>query len=251
MNEKLQKIIQRINQLRAISKSTHSKAEAETTLQIASQLMAQYQLDEATVEAETGKINDPIDLDSEHIIYESGRISQWKSELASGIANLNGLFIYNAIVRGGISHRKQSRYRIIGKASNIQIALYMWEYLLGEITNLAADYVPGKIGQRGVNSERESWCLGCVRGFLAKMKAERETVMKSASSTALVFIGNQAEEAKKAFLNKTGMVLGRSTYHSKAQRDADTFNSGYRKGQTLSVNQGLGGGSGTAPKRLT
>lgn len=44
---KIEKIIGRINQLRAISKSTHSRAESETCLQLASKLIAQYQLEEA------------------------------------------------------------------------------------------------------------------------------------------------------------------------------------------------------------
>lgn len=247
MNEKLQKIILRINQLRAISQSTHSKAESETCLKLVAKLLAEYQLDEATIEAETGKVNDPIDLDGEHIIYESGRITVWKSELALGIAELNGLFIYNAIVRGGISHRKQSRYRIIGKTSNIQVALYMWEYLSGEITRLASDYVPGG-SKRGVNPERESWMLGCVRGFLAKMKAEKENTMKQATSAAMVLVSNQAKEAEEAFKKKTGIVLGRSSYRSQAQHNADSYSSGYRKGQTLNVNPGMSGSNKTSPK---
>lgn len=248
MNEKLQKVIARINQLRAISKSTHSKAEAETTLALASKLIAEYQLSEATIEMESGKTDDPIDLDGEHIIYETGRLVQWKSELALGIAELNGLFLYNAVVRGQESHRKQTRYRIIGKRSNIAIAMYMWEYLVNEISSLVDDYVPGG-KKRGVNPERESWCLGCVRGFMAKMRAERQEVMKQATSTALVFVGNQAKEAEDAFKKKTGIKLVPSGYKPKGQI-TDTYNSGYRKGQTLSVNQGLEGADKREPNKL-
>lgn len=248
MNEKLQKIIARINQLRAISKSTHSRAEAETTLQLAAKLIAQYQLDEATIETETGKCDDPLDLEAEHIIYESGRIVQWKSELAIGVAELNGLYLYNARVRGRESHRYQTRYRIIGKKSNIAIGLYMFEFLVDEIARLVDDYVPG--GQkRGVNPDREQWCLGCVRGFLDKMKAEKREVMKQATSTALVFVGNQAKEAEDAFKKKTGIKLVASSYRPQGQT-RDTYGSGYKKGQTITVNQGMGG-SAKEPNKLT
>ena len=241
MNDKLQKIISRVNQLRAISRSTHSKAEAETTLALAAKLIAEYQLSEAQIEAETGKTDDPIDLESEHIIYESGRITPWKSELSVGIAKLNGLFIYNALVRGVESHRKRTRYRIIGKKSNIAIAMYMWQYLLDEISQLVNDYVPGG-KKRGVNPEKESWCLGCVRGFLDKMNREKQQAMQQATSTAMVLVSNQAKEAEEAFLTKTGISIRKNTYQSKA-RVTDTFYSGYRKGQTLSVNPGMNGGA--------
>lgn len=249
MNEKLQKVIARINQLRAISKSTHSRAEAETTLQLAAKLIAQYQLDEATIETETGKVEDPLDLDGEHIIYESGRIVQWKSELAIGVAELNGLYLYNARVRGRESHRYQTRYRIIGKKSNIAIGLYMFEFLVATIQELVNDYVPGTTGKRGVNPDREQWCLGCVRGFLDKMKAEKREVMKQATSTALVFVGNQAKEAEDAFKKKTGIKLVASSYRPQGQT-RDTYGSGYKKGQTITVNAGMSGGA-KEPNKLT
>lgn len=249
-NDKISKLVARINQLRAISKSTHSKAESETCLQLVSKIIAEHQLSEATIQAETGKTDDPIDLDSEHIIYESGRKTPWKFELAVGLAKLNGLFIYNANVRSSKSHRMVSRYRIIGKRSNIAIALYMWDYLLEEIQYWADMYIPQRRGTRGVNPERESWSLGCVRGFLAKMQAERDSVLKQATSTALVFIGNQAKEAEEAFLEKTGIALTYKNYHSKAQTNYDSFQSGYRKGQTLNVNPGMNAGDTKGPKKL-
>lgn len=186
-------------------------------------------------------------METETIIYESGRMNQWKMELSAGLANLYGLFIYNAVVRGGKAHRKVNRFRIIGRQSDVKLCQYVWDYLLFEITRLADDYVPSR-GLRGVNPERESWCLGCVRGFLAKMQAEKNEVMKSATSTALVFIGNKTKEAEQAFLNKTGIKLKPNSYQSKAQISADTYNSGFRKGQTLTVNSGLGASTNNIKK---
>jgi hypothetical protein len=247
MNEKIQKMIARINQLRAISKSTHSRAEAETTAALAAKLIAEYQISEAQIEAETGKTNDPLDLDGEHIIYETARITQWKNELAVGIAELNGLFIYNATVRGGTSHRKQSRYRIVGKVSAIQIAQYMWSYLVETITSLADDYVP-PTNKRGVNPDRESWCLGAVRGFLDKMKAAKKEALQLSTSAAMVLVNNAAEEAKTAFIKKTGIKLSAGSYQSKAQRVGDMYASGYKRGGQINVNPGMGGSGGNNPK---
>lgn len=248
---KTEKVIGKINALRKIADSTHSKAEKETCMQLAAKLIAEHQLEEAELAVTQGNTGEPIDLETESIIYESGRINQWKSELAVGIAELNGLFILNAQIRNAETHRKGNRYRVIGRQSDVEIALYMMAYLTEMIANLSYDYVPGgRDKKRGVNPERESWSLGCVRGYLAKMKAQKDAVNKAATSTALVFIGNKALEAEQAYMTKHKIKkMGVSTYRPQGQRNADAEASGYRKGQTLTVNQGLSGDS-QAPNKL-
>jgi len=248
---KTEKVIGKINALRKIADSTHSKAEKETCMILAAKLIAEHQLSEAELAVTQGNIGEPIDLDSESIIYESGRINQWKSELAVGIAGLNGLFIMNSHIRHAETHRKGNRYRVIGRKSDVEIALYMMVYLQSMIFDLSYDYVPGNNGgKRGVNPQRESWSLGCVRGYLAKMQAEKDAVNKAATSTALVFIGNKALEAKNAYMAKAGIKkMGKSQYRPQGHTDAATFASGFRKGQTLSVTQGLNG-SGETPNKL-
>lgn len=250
MDEKLAKVIGKINALRNISTSTHSKAERETTLLLAAKLIAEYQLDEAQLAVNAGNTGEPIDLDTESIIYESGRLNLWKSELACGLAELNGLFIMNSRVRNAESHRKGNRYRVIGRRSDVEIALYMMAYLQPMIYDLSYDYVPGNNGgKRGINPDRDSWSLGCVRGYLAKMKAAKDDVNKAASCTALVFIGNKALEAQEAYMAKHKIKkMGTSSYRSHAQRNSELFDSGYKKGQTLNVNQGLGASPAAANK---
>lgn len=240
---KTQKVIGKINALRKIADSTHSKAEKETCLTLAAKLIAEFQLEESELAVKDSANAELIDLDSESIIYESGRISQWNSELACGIASLNGLYIINAWVRNAETHRKGNRYRVIGRRSDVEIALYMMSYLTTMITELSFDYVPGnRDGKRGVNPERESWSLGCVRGFIAKMQAAKDDVNKAASCTALVFIGNKVEEAKTAYMAKAGIKKMRNTsYRPKGQITGETYHSGFRKGQTLTVNPGMGG----------
>jgi hypothetical protein len=248
---KTQSVIGKINALRKIADSTHSKAEKETCMQLAAKLIAQHQLEEAELAVTQGNAGEPIDCDSEHIIYESGRRRQWKAELAVGIASLNGLYLYNAQVRNAKTHRHSLRFRVIGRQSDIEIAIYMMGYLTQMITDLSLDYVPGnKDTKRGVNPERESWSLGCVRGYLAKMRAEKDAVNRLATSTALVFIGNKAAEAEEVFLKKSGIKMVKSSYRSHAKTSAELYDSGFKKGQTLNVNQGLGGGETGQPNKL-
>lgn len=248
MEDKISKIIARINQLRAISKSTHSRAESETTAALAAKLIAEYQLSEATIEAESGKTDDPLDLDGEHIIYETSRNTEWKYQLAHGLADLNGLFIYNAQVRSAETHRRKSRYRIIGKRSAIAITQYMWSYLTETITELADQFVP-PTRKRGVNPDRESWCLGAVRGFLDKMNAAKREAVQQSTSAAMVLVNNAARDAQTAFVKHTGIRFTYSKHSSSAGGVSDMYNSGYRQGGKLNVNPGMGGG-GNGPNRL-
>lgn len=251
---KLEKVIQRIQQARKLAESTHSRHEKEAAAAFAAKLIAEHQLSEAEIEAHSGKKDEEVFTDQEsdyNVVYESGRVNAWKQELCWGLAKLNGVYCLHYPMRNAVSHRRGSRFRVFGRKSDIEITKYMFTYLVTTIQSLAEDYVPGRIGQRGVNPERESWSNGCVKGFLAKMNAEKAEVMKAATSTAMVLVGNREKDAREALCrDNPALRIGHRSFQSKAQRDEGTFNSGYRKGQTLSVNPGLDS-SGSAPKRLT
>ena len=88
MNDKVQNVIGKIQKLRALSESTTSKSEKETCLFLCAKLIAEHALSEAEIAVTTGA-NEPIDLESESIIYESGRLSAWKSRLALSLDSLN------------------------------------------------------------------------------------------------------------------------------------------------------------------
>jgi hypothetical protein len=250
--EKLQNVIGKIHKLRALSEGTHSRGEKEAAAAAIAKLIAEFQLTEAEIQSHANALkrsDDPIDLESEHIIYESGRMTPWKVELAIGIAKLQGLFIYNAWARHPTKHRKINRYRIIGRQSDIQLGLYMMDYLSGEIKRLADDQFRFWGCHRGINPERESYCMGAVRGFLAKMKVERDKALQAATSTALVWIGNKAQEAKTAWSKSPGATQLVPGYQSKANTRAEHFNQGWRDGQKISVNPGVSGGN-QAPAKL-
>ena len=244
---KVEKVINKIKALRAVANSTHSKAEKETAITLAAKLIAEYQLSEAEVEAQTGKAAEQDDLKEGTIVYETGRTTPWKSELVVGLSELNNVFCLKFPIRDSVSHKQGSRYRVFGRRSDSEICKYMFDYLREVIEELVDDYVPGG-RKRGINPERESWCLGCVRGFLFKMKQERQGVLQLASSSAMVLV-NRQEQLKEAWMEANDRKI-RSTAASKAKHQADTFQSGFRKGQTLEVNAGLNEGNPKETKKL-
>lgn len=245
---KREKIKDRILHLKKLAGNNPSKIEAEAAARAAAKFMAQHQITEAELVARGEQESEAIELDAEHTIYESGRSTPWKAELAWGISKLNGLFCLKFPIRDSATHRRGSRYRVFGRKSDIEIGIYMFEHLVRTIQTLAdAEYqgsqfvvdANGRLGaKRGINPEKESWALGCVRGFLAKMNVERDAILSQGSSAAMVIVTNKAKEAEDAYVKKTGQKFG-TTAPSRAQRDATAMSRGYIKGQILSVNPGL------------
>jgi len=240
MDAKVESVISKINALRKIADSTHSKAEKETALAMAAKLIAQYQLEEAEIQASTGKATEEDDLINGQVIYETGRVTPWKMKLAWEVPKLNNTMALKfENIRNETSHKRGSRFRVFGRPSDIAITQYMFDYLIKLIGELSFDYVPGSNnGKRGVNPARESWCLGCVEGFIAKMRGERKAVMLNASSAAMVLVGNRSEDITEAYKVRHGIKKIRTVAPSKAQI-VGTYESGFRKGQTITVNTAL------------
>lgn len=228
------KIINQIKQMRLIAATTHSRAEAETMLQLATKLIIQHQISECELETKSPEPEQLfVDQNSDfNILYETGRSTGWKANLAWGLAELHGLYCLKYNRRGGMSHRQGSAYRVFGRTSDIEICKYVFGAMVALITELGFDYVPGS-KTRGINPERESWAGGCVAGFLAKMKAERQMVLQASNATAMVLVGNRVDQAKSALMAANPNMHTKSCAPSKASRDADAWQSGYRRGQTL------------------
>lgn len=264
---KYEKILDRIRSLRNLAHKNPEKKEAEAAASAAAKYMAEFQISEAELVSRGEAVAEGIELNEDHCIYETGRSTPWKAELAWGISKLNGLFCLKYQIRHSGTHRQGSRYRVFGRKSDIAIALYMFEYLVSTIQALVdAEYPAGNFGvddegrlvkKRGVNPLKESWALGCVRGFLAKMNTERDAVLRTGSSAAMVLVTNKADEAREAYIKantkpvdpdaapKRGRkkALFGKVAASKAQSDYDAMSKGYVKGQTLTVARGLGEGN--------
>jgi hypothetical protein len=240
MENETNKIIARIRALFALAESSHSKAEKETAAATAQKLIAQYQVSQAQLDEVAGKQNEEDDLEGK-IVYETGKKNQWKSELAFGLSELNNAYCleFNGI-RTETGHRRGKRYRVFGRPTDIALTIYMFEFLVNTINSLSFKFIP-KTQTRGVNPERESWCLGCVRGFLSKMKEAKGGVLAEANQTTAMILLNRPKEIEEKYVAKTGNKIS-NVKPSKARITQLAFTSGYNKGQTLEVNAGLAGG---------
>lgn len=222
----LSNIIERVQKLLALSKSTNANEAAA-----ANKLIDQHRLSEADLEG-AGEVSEPVEEDASYI-YESGRINPWKALLVRVLVNHYGLACWNDAHWN--TGRMVSRYRLVGRKSDITISKYMFAWLTAECQRLSDLEAKGK-GKVYCNS----YCMGFVRGVEDQLRASRVEVQKTATSTAIVKIDARAEEAEE-FLNTAHSNLRYKKSLAKSRLDADAYQAG-KKGENLHLGASLGEG---------
>jgi hypothetical protein len=243
-------VIEKVKKLLALSTSSNAN-EAANAMALANKLIDQYRLDIA--ELEDKEHSEPIEEDDGYI-YESGKITQWKSSLVMTLAGFYGCAVWNDTtinhktttvvdIDNGTHHyseasgRKVSRYRLVGRRSDIGITRYMFAYITAEIARLSAIEAKGK-GRVFVNS----YCMGFVSGVRAQLNKSRVEVQQSATSNAIVKINAREEEATVAMHNMhTGLRASKTTSHSRVDRDA--FYRGKERGASMHLGASLSAGN--------
>ncbi len=218
----MQTIIDKINKLRQLSTSNNIH-EAAAAAAAANKLIDQYRLSEADLELTSQKSEEEIEEDSE-IAYETGKITEWKRLLLTYISNHYGCYLYNNIDR--TTGRKVSKYKLIGRRSDIAITKYMFNWLLLECSRLSLQEAKGK-GRVYV----ASYCLGFTHGVNKQLQSSRQEITTTASN-ALVKLNNRRTEAELfAFKNISGLKSIRAS--SSASLNHAGYFAGNEKGKNI------------------
>jgi hypothetical protein len=136
--------------------------------------------------------------------------------------------------------RRITRYRLVGRKSDIELTTYFFAYLHAEITRLAELNAHG----RG-RVYAASYCEGAVAGIkeqLRLQKAETKKVaVEAGHSQALVRIDNRVKEADVVLhnLHKLGKAK-KATSHR--QFNGSAYDSGKQAGRNIHLGNGLGSG---------
>lgn len=250
----IQNVIEKVKKLLALSQSSNAN-EAATAAAMANKLMDQYRLSTAELEGTAGNTSEPIEED-EGYIYESGKITPWKFSLMNALASFYGCAVWNdwtvskhktkvvfdldngddrvSETNGG---RKVSRYRLVGRRSDIGITRYMFAYLSAECARLSAIEAKGK-GRVFM----QSYCIGFVYGVDMQLNASRAEVQQQASSTAIVKINAREQEATDAlFRMHTNLRVVKSNSHSRLNGNA--FVMGQEQGKNVHLGSSLSAGN--------
>src|SRR5580692_6669241 len=163
MDTKLQSVIDKIQKLRSLATSMNIN-EANAAANVANKLIEEYRLSEADIAANNPAL-DHIEEDTNHI-YTSGKITRWKSSLVRVLAEHYGVTHWNNAT--WVTGRQVSRYRLIGRKSDMQIVNYMFAWLTLECERLSGMYAKGN-GRVFV----ASWCEGFVAGIAEQLELSR------------------------------------------------------------------------------
>lgn len=225
-------IIEKVQKLLALSKSSNIN-EAAAAAAAANRLIDQHCLSEMDLESSGASIEEMIEEDAD-FIYESGKITAWKYMLVCILAKHYGCAHWNDCTWA--TGRQVSRYRLVGKRTDIGIARYMFSYLTLECQRLSALEAKGR-GRVFVSS----YCEGFVSGVQAQLIASRAEVQKTASSSALVKMDGRVDLAR-AEMYRLHDNLKKKTVMSHGHRDGSAFSMGQDRGKSIHLGASMSSG---------
>ena len=230
MDSKLSSVIERVQKLLALSKSSNPN-EAANAAAAANKLIDQYRLSEADITTEQGE-TDPL-VEDDGYIYETGKITPWKAALVRTLAAHYGVAHFNAIHYP--EGRKVSRFKLLGRKSDIEITRYMFSWLMMECQRLANAQAKG-LGRVFA----ASYCEGFVNGVAIQLHSSRQEAQKTATSAAIVKLDARLKESTDFMY--TNYNLRKAKAVSQGQRDMRAFVAGEQQGKNIHLGQSLGTG---------
>jgi hypothetical protein len=230
----INKVIEKVKSLLAMSRGSANANEAATAAAMANKIIDQYRLSECDLEGTEEGHSEPIEEDSDYI-YQSGKVTQWKRLLVSVLARHYGCSHWNHTDYSG--GRKVSRYRLVGRKSDIGLVHYMFSWLSTECIRLSQLEAKG-MGRVFV----ASYCEGFVNGVAQQLKASRTEAKAEASSSSIVKIDARFQDAETA-LYKLHNNLRVVKTASQARHNSMAFDAGQVRGKNVHLGASISAGN--------
>jgi hypothetical protein len=225
-------VIEKVKRLLALSQSSNAN-ESAAAMAAANRLIDAYRLEMTDIEGQDDQVSEPIEEDPD-FLYESGKMTNWRRALAMKLCSHYGVALWNDATWS--TGRKISRYRMVGKRSDMGIVRYLYVYLTTEIERLSAKEARG-MGR--VFST--SYCDGFVHGIGEQLKASRTEVQQQATSQAIIKVDARLEESKSE-MYRLHTNLKTVKHASYARHDASAYAVGQIRGKSTHLGQSLGSG---------
>ncbi len=227
--DKIKKIIAKIAHLRELASKAGTQAEAESAAKMAERLIAQYEIEEADLEAAGSQEAEEVGEGDLLHAYEGHNAERWRGTLACGLARVHGCYSFQD--RAGA----KAVQRIAGRPSSVAIVRYLFGWLCYEIERLSQR-------ERG-RAARHAFKMGAVVGYLAVLrKAQQEATAVQQTTSAQSFglvVSNRTEEAQR-YMEKA--LHTKFTTTRARVSDGGAFGRGREAGSSLSTGAGLNGG---------
>jgi hypothetical protein len=224
-------IVEKIQKLLSLANSDNEN-EAKLAASKAQELLVKYNLTEAQVDGHDSSYV------REDLVLERTRADKSVNYVLMIIRD----YFFVQVIRNPkwVNGKKYLAYTLLGKAHNVEIAIFVKTFLDQAFVNLWAEY---RIANNADARARSSYVTGLYLGLVEQLKASREKVQ---TETGLVLVkDNQLEEfIKKQFQNLRG---GRQQM---TFNDREALEAGREQGRNLRIAKGLGGASTNSGLRL-
>jgi len=208
-------VLARVRKLLALANSANPNEAANAAAQ-AQRLMDEYRL--STGDVSVG-VDDPM---TSAFIDDAGRkrAPVWRMRLFANVAKANACFP----VRVG------SRMRLVGRASDVEFACYLFTHLSNEVDRLAAREARGQ-GRTWANE----WRNGCVTTLRERLAADRAATTSGQTAGALVL--RRGSAARDWYTANIGRVQAGRTLTLKATTSG--FAAGQEAGHRVEIRKGI------------
>ncbi len=242
--EDRKRLLARIKKMLNLADNNPSAEEAAVAAAMASKLMDKYNIAHADVLlTELGE--DSIIAHETGVAYARD-VPPWVSRIIVSTAQLHDCEArYDVTYRDG----KKSPYlgvTFLGEKSDVIVATWVFEYLLGEIKRLGLKYSRDMGGASNVQrySFRKA-CAGEISSTLRRMLRDKEEAMRGATT------GKELVLAKRDIVKKKFGI----SYSTKGRRshygDYNAAAAGATAGRGVSIRTGIEGASGARQRRLS
>lgn len=265
-------ILVRIKKLLALATSSNPH-EAAVAAAKAQALLLQHNVAMADVDALDLRKEGVDRFDWSDIVNESNKSMEWRDKLFHAVAGTmwckgwsddQRTELYRDSMRR-LRWRIKRRTTIIGRPSDVEVARYLYEFLIKTGERLSRDFIaqlepseevwdpeweefvprePAGEWRRGEkNAERHAFLKGFAAEVARRLKAEwqeQRTLLASQSNELMVVREHELAD----YMSQHGIVLvSAKTYH---RSNGNSQGAGKAAGAALQISRGMGGGSASA-----
>lgn len=223
-------VFKKVKDLLRLAENNDNLAEATLAFGKAQELLSKYNLSMSDIEHD---LEAKEAIEEQEGIESNGRMASWKKALASSIARANQCFSYTKMI-------DKSTIKVVGRPSDIQIVNYMYLVISREIERLCKVNQPSNLNKSSGKIWSNSFKIGAVKAISDRFNEVKKQSMENADEKAIVRVEKRFEEAKTFAYKNEKIVTKGSSY----RKNEGAYGAGYKSGQQIHANSGLGSGKG-------
>ncbi len=158
-------VMKKVKKLLALGQSDNVH-EAALAIARAQQLMERHRISQAMLDI-SGSVDEEKPTNDGEPLYQNRKMDLWRQRLAVIISTANGCFVWKERATAG----SPPKINIIGKASNVAKARYLFQYCLNEVLRLVNVEAKGK-----PYAYRNNFRIGCVDAIRDAIERERQAL---------------------------------------------------------------------------